>query len=85
MPGLIAFNWFRDPGRQIVVQPWASGVLIESGERRANVPGAEATLSKRIHGLDEDQARLVARSLSIFFDLANLAELCRDSDTSGFT
>ena len=43
-------------------------------DRRANVPGAEATLSKRIHGLDEDQARLVARSLSIFFDLANLAE-----------
>ncbi|MBC7967964.1 MAG: phosphoenolpyruvate carboxylase, partial [Fuerstia sp.] len=43
-------------------------------DRRANVPGAEATLSKRIHDLDEEQARLVARSLSIFFDLANLAE-----------
>jgi phosphoenolpyruvate carboxylase len=43
-------------------------------DRRANVPGAEATLSERIQGLSEDQARLIARSLSIFFDLANLAE-----------
>ena len=43
-------------------------------DRRANVPGAEAELSKRIAALSEDQARLVARSLSIFFDLANLAE-----------
>ena len=43
-------------------------------DRRRNVPGAEAALSQRIHGLNEDQARLVARSLSIFFDLANLAE-----------
>ena len=43
-------------------------------QRRTNVPGAEATLSKRIRGLNEDQVRLVSRSLSIFFDLANLAE-----------
>ena len=43
-------------------------------DRRSNVPGAEATLSTRIHGLNEDQMRLVARSLSIFFDMANLAE-----------
>jgi len=43
-------------------------------QRRTSAPGAEATLSTRIRGLNEDQARLVARSLSIFFDLANLAE-----------
>lgn len=43
-------------------------------DRRRNVPGAEATLSQRIQHLTEDQVRLVARSLSIFFDLANLAE-----------
>lgn len=43
-------------------------------DRRANVPGAEGLLSKRITELSEEQARLVARSLSIFFDLANLAE-----------
>ena len=43
-------------------------------DRRANVPGAETVLAKKIQGLSEDQVRLVARSLSIFFDLANLAE-----------
>lgn len=43
-------------------------------DRRANVPGAEARLSDRIAAMSEDQTRLVARSLSIFFDLANLAE-----------
>ncbi len=43
-------------------------------DRRANVPGAEVSLSKRIHDLSPKQVRLVARSLSIFFDLANLAE-----------
>ena len=43
-------------------------------DRRANVPGAEATLSQRIQSLNEEQVRLVARSLSVFFDLANIAE-----------
>ena len=43
-------------------------------DRRANVPGAETILAQKIQGLSEDQVRLVARSLSIFFDLANLAE-----------
>lgn len=43
-------------------------------DRRANVPGAEASLSKRIHEFTPEQVRLVARSLSILFDLANLAE-----------
>jgi phosphoenolpyruvate carboxylase len=43
-------------------------------ERRANVPGAEASLSKTLHELTSEQVRLVARSLSILFDLANLAE-----------
>lgn len=51
-----------------------TGIRLLARDRRANVPGAEATLSQRIQSLDEDQARLVARSLSIFFDLANLAE-----------
>jgi len=51
-----------------------TGIRQLARDRRANVPGAEATLSQRIQSLDEDQARLVARSLSIFFDLANLAE-----------
>ncbi len=43
-------------------------------ERRTNVPGAEAKLSQRIRSLNKEQVRLVARSLSIFFDLANIAE-----------
>ena len=43
-------------------------------ERRANEPGAEAALSERIQSLNEEQVRLVARSLSIFFDLANIPE-----------
>lgn len=43
-------------------------------ERRANEPGAEAALSERIQSLNEEQVRLVARSLSVFFDLANIAE-----------
>ena len=43
-------------------------------DRRENVSGAEATLANRISSLTEDQARLVARSLSIFFDLTNIAE-----------
>lgn len=43
-------------------------------ERRSNVPGAEGKLSEKISGLSEDQARLVARSQSVYFDLANLAE-----------
>lgn len=43
-------------------------------DRRANVPGAETILSGKIRGLTEEQVRLVARALSIFFDLANLAE-----------
>lgn len=43
-------------------------------DRRKNIPGAEGTLSQKITSLSEDQARLVARSQSVFFDLANLAE-----------
>ena len=43
-------------------------------ERRTNVPGAEAALSQRIQSLNEEQVRLVARSLSVYFDLANIAE-----------
>ena len=43
-------------------------------DRRTSVPGAEAALSRRIHALDQEQIRTVARSLSVFFDLANIAE-----------
>ncbi len=43
-------------------------------DRRTSVPGAEAALSQRIHALDQEQIRTVARSLSVFFDLANIAE-----------
>jgi len=43
-------------------------------ERRGNVLGAEAELARRIAALTEDDIRIVARALSIFFDLSNLAE-----------
>ncbi|MBX9655874.1 phosphoenolpyruvate carboxylase [bacterium] len=43
-------------------------------DRRANVSGAESKLAERITSLTEDQASLVARALSIFFDLTNIAE-----------
>ncbi|MBM4009854.1 MAG: phosphoenolpyruvate carboxylase [Planctomycetes bacterium] len=43
-------------------------------ERRQGRHEAEATLAARIESLDEGQATIVARALSIFFDLANIAE-----------
>lgn len=43
-------------------------------ERRNNVPGAEAKLSQEIGALSDQDARIVARAFSIFFDLTNLAE-----------
>lgn len=43
-------------------------------DRRKNVPEAERRLSARIGSLSEDQARLVARAQSVYFDVANLAE-----------
>lgn len=42
--------------------------------RRANTVGAEAKLAERISNLTEAEIRVVTRSLSIFFDLSNLAE-----------
>lgn len=43
-------------------------------DRRGNVPGAEAELASCIAALSENDARVVSRALSIFFDLSNLAE-----------
>ncbi len=43
-------------------------------DRRANVPGAERKLAARVEGLSEAEIRTVARSLSVFFDLSNIAE-----------
>ena len=62
----------EDEGREAVAL--VAEIRHLARDRRSNVPGAESALSQRIRGLNEDQARLVARSLSIFFDLANLAE-----------
>ena len=42
--------------------------------RRAGDHAAEAALDARIAGLDEDQATIVARAFSVFFDLVNIAE-----------
>lgn len=43
-------------------------------DRRLNVPGAERQLAERIHALSESEIRTVARTLSVFFDLSNIAE-----------
>ena len=43
-------------------------------DRRAGSPGAEAALASRIAGLDEGDARIVARAFSVFLDMSNLAE-----------
>jgi phosphoenolpyruvate carboxylase len=43
-------------------------------DRRANVPGAERALAARVESLSEAEIRTVARSLSVFFDLSNIAE-----------
>ena len=42
--------------------------------RRAGDHAAEAALDARIAGLDEEQATIVARAFSVFFDLVNIAE-----------
>ena len=42
--------------------------------RRRGDTAAGAALADRVATLDYDQARVVARALSIFFDVANLAE-----------
>jgi phosphoenolpyruvate carboxylase len=43
-------------------------------DRRLGTHEAEPLLAGKIEGLDVAQARIVARALSIFFDLANIAE-----------
>ena len=43
-------------------------------QRRAGDTEAEDLLARRIACLSENEARLVARAFSVFFDLANLAE-----------
>ena len=45
-----------------------------SRDRRDGAHGAERALAARIESLTTSQARIVARALSIFFDLANIAE-----------
>ena len=45
-----------------------------SRDRRAGNHEAEPALAARIEALDHDQARLVTRALSVFFDLVNIAE-----------
>jgi phosphoenolpyruvate carboxylase len=42
--------------------------------RREGRPGAESALLARVRSLGNDQARLVVRAFTVFFDLANLAE-----------
>ncbi|MFN5755343.1 MAG: phosphoenolpyruvate carboxylase, partial [Planctomycetia bacterium] len=58
--------------------PDASALVAEirrlSRDRREGVHGAERALAAKIESLDTSQARIVARALSIFFDLANIAE-----------
>jgi len=43
-------------------------------DRRAGGHDAERDLAARIESLDVDQARVVTRALSVFFDLVNIAE-----------
>ncbi len=42
--------------------------------RREARPGAESALLARVHSVSNEQARLVVRAFTVFFDLANLAE-----------
>ena len=42
--------------------------------RRAGSVESERALASRIESLDEDQAKLVARAFSVYFDLVNIAE-----------
>ena len=42
--------------------------------RREGRPGAESALLSRVHSTTAEQARLVVRAFTVFFDLANLAE-----------
>ena len=42
--------------------------------RRAGSVESERALASRIESLDEEQARLVARAFSVYFDLVNIAE-----------
>lgn len=43
-------------------------------ERRVGLPGADDRLASRIQQLDEEEIAVAVRALSIYFDLANLAE-----------
>ncbi|HWA99964.1 MAG TPA: phosphoenolpyruvate carboxylase, partial [Pirellulales bacterium] len=45
-----------------------------SRDRRSGSPEAEPRLAQRISGLSDDDAELVSRAFSVFFDLTNLAE-----------
>lgn len=45
-----------------------------SRERRVGLPGAAERLVELLAGLNEDQLDLLTKSLSIYFDLANVAE-----------
>ena len=45
-----------------------------SSQVRAGLPGASERLAAELDGLDRDTLRTVVRSLSLFFDLANLCE-----------
>ena len=49
-------------------------VRVLARDRRAGRFDAERLLAARIESLSEPQARIVARSFSIFFDLVNIAE-----------
>ena len=42
--------------------------------RREGKPGAESALLSRVSSITAEQARLVVRAFTVFFDLANLAE-----------
>jgi phosphoenolpyruvate carboxylase len=46
-------------------------------ERRAGLPDAELQLVRRIEALSGDEARVAIRALSLYFDLANVAEDCQ--------
>ncbi|MCA9070415.1 MAG: phosphoenolpyruvate carboxylase, partial [Planctomycetaceae bacterium] len=46
-------------------------------ERRVGSPGAEERLAALIHRLTETEIRVCVRALSLYFDLANIAEDCQ--------